>query len=165
MVACVQPWSELPLNDDWQYAHMAKVFAERGVFPHDVYVSPTVVGQSVIALPVIRVFGFSHLHLRVLTLLVSAGILIELEYLLTLAGVASRVRFIALAMVVANPIFLNLAMSFMTEPYGYFIALLSACIWYAGRKRESGSLIVLAGVIGGLSFWIRQFGALVMPSR
>ena len=164
IVALVQPWSELPLNDDWQYAHMAKSFAERGVFPRDVYVSPTVVGQSVIAFPVIRAFGFSHLHLRILTLLVSAGILIELEYLLTLAGVAARIRFIALAMVVANPIFLNLAMSFMTEPYGYFVALLSACIWYAERKRESGFLIVLAGVIGGLSFWIRQFGALVLPA-
>ena len=164
VVACVQPWSELPLNDDWQYAHMAKSFAERGVFPRDVYVSPTVVGQSVIALPVIRAFGFSHLHLRLLTLFLSAGILIELEYLLALAGVAARIRFIALAMVVANPIFLNLSMSFMTEPYGYFVALLSACIWYAGRKRESGSLIVLAGMIGGLSFWIRQYGALVLPT-
>ncbi|MFN2604032.1 MAG: hypothetical protein ABR582_14925 [Gemmatimonadaceae bacterium] len=143
---------------------MAKSFAERGVFPRDVYVSPTVVGQSVIALPVIRAFGFSHVHLRILTLLVSAGILLELECLLTLAGVTARIRFVALAMLVANPIFLNLAMSFMTEVYGYFVALLSACIWYAGRKRESGTFIVLAGVMAGLSFWIRQFGALVLPA-
>jgi 4-amino-4-deoxy-L-arabinose transferase-like glycosyltransferase len=163
-VALVQPWSELPLNDDWQYAHMAKSFAERGVLPRDVYVSPTVVGQSVIALPVIRAFGFSHLHLRLLTLLLSAGILIELEYLLVLAGVAAGIRFIALATVVANPIFLDLSMSFMTENYVYFVVFLSACVWYTGRKRESSSLIALAGVIGGLSFWIRQFGALVLPA-
>ena len=164
LIALIQPWSELPLNDDWQYAHMAKTFAERGVFPHDVDVAPTVVGQSVISFPVIRAFGFSHLHLRLLTLLLTMGVLIELEYLLVLAGVTARIRFIALATVVANPIFLYLSMSFMTETYCYFVVLLSACVWYAGRKRDSLFLIVLAGVIGGLSFWIRQFGALVLPA-
>lgn len=30
LIAAIGPWSELPINDDWQYAHFAKPFAERG---------------------------------------------------------------------------------------------------------------------------------------
>jgi hypothetical protein len=36
LIACVRPWSDLPLQDDWVYAHIAKTFAERGTFGLDV---------------------------------------------------------------------------------------------------------------------------------
>jgi hypothetical protein len=164
LVACIGPWSELPLNDDWQYAHFAKSFAERGSFAVDVPVAPSVVGQSLIAWPVIRILGFSHLALRLLTLVLSGLILLEVDYLLALGAVAAGVRFVALCTLVANPLFLHLSTTFMTENYGYFVALLAACIWFRGRRSDSASLGVVAAAVAGLSFWIRQFSALVFPA-
>ncbi|HEY4954982.1 MAG TPA: glycosyltransferase family 39 protein, partial [Gemmatimonadaceae bacterium] len=164
LVALIGPWSEIPLNDDWQYAHFAKTLAESGTFRVDVPVAPSVIGQSLLAWPVIRIFGFSHLALRMLTLALSVLILVELDYLLAIGAVGAAVRFTALSLVVANPIFLHLSTTFMTENYGYVVALLAACIWFRGKKTESTSLAIVAATVAGLSFWIRQFSALVFPA-
>ena len=164
IVAVVGPWSELPLNDDWQYAHLAKTLAERGIFHVDVPIAPTAIGQSLIAWPVIRVFGFSHVALRMLTIAISILILVELNYLLLVAAVPARVRFVALTTIVVNPLFLHLSMSFMTENYGYCVGLLAACVWYYGRQRSSRWTGVAAAALAGCAFWIRQFTALVFPA-
>jgi len=164
LIVFIGPWSDLPLNDDWQYAHFAKSFAEHGTFTIDVPVAPSVVGQSIMAWPVIRVFGFSHLALRLLTLALGVLILLEVDYLLVLAAVTAGIRFVALCALVANPLFLNLSTAFMTENYGYFVALLAACIWFRGRKTDSSLQGIAAGGVAGLSFWIRQFSALVFPA-
>jgi hypothetical protein len=160
----VRPWAEMPLNDDWQYAHFAKSFAENGRFAADVPVAPTVVGQSLIAWPVIKIFGFSHVALRTLTMVISVMMLFAVDYLLIAGGVAAGIRLIALCSIVANPLFLHLSTTFMTENYGYLIALLSACIWFRGRKTDSTSWYVASAAVAGASFWIRQFCALVFPA-
>lgn len=164
IVVVVGPWSDLPLNDDWQYSHLAKNLAERGVFHVDVPIAPTALGQSLIAWPVIQIFGFSHVGLRMLTIAISILVVVELNYLLLLATVPARVRFVALATIVVNPLFLHLSMSFMTENYGYAVALLAACVWYYGRKHDSHWTGVAAGALAGCAFWIRQFSALVFPA-
>ncbi len=164
IIVVIRPWSELPLNDDWQYAHFAKSFAQNGYFKVDVPVAPTVVGQSVIAWPVIKLFGFSHVALRSLTILMSVMILFVLDDLLIVGGSTAVTRFVALSMIVGNPLFLHLATTFMTENYGYLLALGSACIWFRGKKNNSASSPYAASVLAGASFWIRQFCTLAFPA-
>lgn len=164
IVMFVRPWAALPLNDDWQYAHFAKSFAEEGHFAVDVPVAPTVVGQSLIAWPVIKIFGFSHVTLRALTMVISLMMLFAVDYLLIAGGVAAGIRLVALCSIVANPLFVHLSTTFMTENYGYLIALLSACIWFRGRKTDSTSWYVASAAFAAASFWIRQFCALVFPA-
>jgi hypothetical protein len=158
------PWSNLPVNDDWQYAHVAKNFAATGMFRLDVRVAPAVVGQSIIAFPIIRIFGFSHLALRLLTLALSVTLLLELDYLMKRGGADARARLLSLCLVAANPIFLHLATSFMTEIYGFAVAFLGACLWYPGKERRSKTTTIAAAIILGSSFWIRQFCALLFPA-
>jgi hypothetical protein len=164
LVALIGPWSELPINDDWQYAHVAKSLAEKATLTVDVPIAPTVVGQSLMAFPVIRALGFSHLALRFLTMTLSILILFELGYLLSISAVPGGLQFVALANVVANPLFLHLSTSFMTENYAYFVGLLGACIWFYGRNRHPVASGVIAAAIVGFAFWIRQFSALVLPA-
>jgi hypothetical protein len=64
LVVCIAPWSNLPINDDWLYAHIARNLAENGHLSIDVPVASSVVGQALIAWPVIHFFGFSFLALR-----------------------------------------------------------------------------------------------------
>jgi hypothetical protein len=159
-----RPSTNVPVNDDWQYAHIAKVFAQTGRFRLDVPIAPAVIGQSIIALPVIRFFGFSHLGLRLLTIAFAVGLLFELNYLMRLAGASAKVRLVALCIVVVNPIFLHLATSFMTEIYGYTAAFLAACLWYRGKQHDSKYMTITAALTAGLSFWIRQFCVLILPA-
>ena len=164
IVAVIRPWSELPLNDDWQYAHFTKAFLEKGRFTVDVPVAPTAVGQSLIAWPVIKLFGFSHVALRVLTIALSLLMLFEVDYLLIASGRAAGIRLVALCTIVANPLFLHLSTTFMTENYGYLIAFLSACVWFRGKKTDSAWWFVASAAVAGTSFWIRQYCAVVFPA-
>jgi hypothetical protein len=76
----------------------------------------------------------------------------------------AKVRFVGLSLIVANPIFLHLSTSFMTEIYGYFVAMLGACFWYRGKQGDSKAATIAAAFIVGCSFWIRQFCALIFPA-
>jgi hypothetical protein len=57
-ILLIAPWGDFPLNDDWQYAHLAKKLVETGRYRVDVPIAPSTVGQSLLAAPFIKVFGF-----------------------------------------------------------------------------------------------------------
>jgi hypothetical protein len=172
VAAIVRPWGDYPLNDDWQYARIVKRLAETGRFFVDVDVAPSLVGQAWIAAPFVKVFGFSHVLLRTLTVAGAAGLLWILDRIFQLAGANRTLRVLGVALIVANPIVLHLAFSFMTEVYGYALALLGALVWLTARSRprEANAPIVswraafAAATLIGASFWIRQFSIAVFPA-
>src|SRR5437773_5284766 len=141
VLCAVWPWGNYPLNDDWQYAWIAKRFAETGRFVVDVPIAPTLVGQSLIAAQFIKLFGFSHTLLRCVTLLLSGVCLLFMNGILGVARVPDRVRALALTLLVLNPIYLNLSASFMTEIYGLAVGLGAVWLWMRDRSRhETGAL-------------------------
>jgi hypothetical protein len=167
----VLPTGPFPLNDDWQYAHVAKQLAETGIFRVDVPVAPTLVLQSAAGAAVTQVLGFSHVHLRALTVVVAAFLLVLLDSLLAMAGARLRYRLVAVAILVVNPLFLHLAFSFMTEFYGLAVAFFGVWLWFRaqqaeteGRSRMAQWGRLLAGAVMGSAFWVRQFSALVFPA-
>ena len=125
----VQPWGEFPLNDDWQYSHVTKHLVETGTFRIDVPVAPALVGQAYLARPWVQLFGFSHVTLRSLTMLVSVVFLFCVYELLAMAGTGAPAALGALGLIAINPLFLHFEMSFMTEMYGLTASFLGALLW------------------------------------
>lgn len=164
LVIVIAPWGEFPINDDWMWAHIAKNLAERGVLAIDLQSTTSIIGQAILAWPIIHFFGFSFLKLRLLSLAISILIIFEIDYLLKLADAGRKVRLFTLCMLVVNPFFIYFSTSFMTEHYSLAVSLLSACVWFKGRKTENIPLLILAAAIGGFAFWIRQLNALVYPA-
>jgi hypothetical protein len=169
----IRPWGDYPLNDDWQYARAAKILSETGRIVIDTPVAPALVGQVLLAQPFIALFGFSHVTLRLVTMLAACLVLWAMDRLLGLAGVPRRTRRFTLVLLAINPLFVNLAFSFMTELYGYALALTGAVLWLSGRRTAEaqdrpavigiGFSLVAATLIGA-SFWIRQYCVLVYPA-
>jgi len=189
LILLVQPWGDYPLNDDWIYARIAKRFAETGRFVFDHDTGAAFVGQGLLAAPVIRVLGFSHTHLRCLTMTLGAFTILLLWLLLRYAAVSPGMRAAALLTVVWNPLFGYLSLSFMTEIYSYFFALLGAVVWVRDRRahEEDRSLdpagcagggtgagggselvswpgAIVTGLAAGAAFWIRQYGVVIFPA-
>jgi hypothetical protein len=170
LILLVQPWGNYPLNDDWIYARIGKRFAETGRFVFDHDTGAAFIGQGFLAAPVIRLLGFSHTHLRSLTMVFAGLIVCLLWLLLRNAGVRPAVRAVALLAVVCNPLFAYLSLSFMTEIYGYLVVLLGAVIWLRDRRAHpEGVLVSWFGAIAtalavGFGFWIRQYSVLVFPA-
>src|SRR5262245_55443068 len=171
--ALCRPWGDYPLYDDWQYSRTAKVFAGTGRIVVDTPVAPALVGQTLLAAPVILVFGFSHTALRLLTLALAVLGLWCVDRLLRFAACPAGVRLFALLVLALNPLFFCLSATFMTEIYGLVPVLLAAVVWFRARARRppDGAAIgtgpaLLAGALAGASFWTRQvcvvwFAALV----
>jgi hypothetical protein len=166
----VQPWGDYPLNDDWIYARIGKRFAETGRFVFDHDTGSAFIGQGLIAAPVIRLLGFSHTHLRSLTMLFGALTICLLWLLLRYAAVRPGIRVVCLLAVVWNPLFSYLSLTFMTEIYAYCFALLGAAIWMRDRRAHPegplvswlGAALAAAAIAAG--FWIRQYSVLVFPA-
>ncbi len=174
--ALCMPWGNFPLNDDWQYALVAKQFAETGSITVSVPVAPTLVGQTILTYPVIQLFGFSHLTLRLFTVFMSVICLWLFDRLLIRAKIKSELRTWALIALALNPIYFQLSLSFMTEIYGFFWVLLAAYFWFwqsptsekfaTPDKNEFPlkNVAVVSAIFGGISFWTRQFSALLFPA-
>jgi hypothetical protein len=169
----VSPWGNYPLNDDWQYARAAKIFSSTGHIEIDTPIAPSLVGQLVLAWPFIKVFGFSHTLLRLLTMTMAALLLWATDALLVLGEIPRSLRTKALALLTLNPLFVNLAFSFMTECYGYALALVGAVLWLRSRraadKKKAPAAVtlgasVVAGTLIGFTFWIRQYCVVAYPA-
>jgi hypothetical protein len=165
-LAAIRPFGNYPLNDDWQYARAAKLFAESGSIRIDTAIAPALVGQLLMAYPVIRLFGMNHAFLRVLTWVMAALSLFCIDRLLKLAGVFWRWRLFTLLVLIANPLFLYFANSFMTEFFGFAPALGAAVVYFEYRRKGSPTAAgwVIVALLSVFSFWIRQFAALVFPA-
>ncbi|HET9930800.1 MAG TPA: hypothetical protein VFQ35_08940, partial [Polyangiaceae bacterium] len=94
------------------------------------------------------------------------------DELMRLGEVARHFRARILVLLAINPLFVNLAFSFMTEFYGFTPALLGAVIWFRTRRAHAASDGALVGllpaiasgaVIGG-TFWVRQYCVLIFPA-
>jgi hypothetical protein len=170
----IAPWGNYPLNDDWQYARATKILAATHRFVVDTPIAPSLIGQSLLALPLIWSVGFSHTALRLLTLVVAFVGLWSIDRLLRYADVDRPLRTMALLVVFFNPLFLNLSLSFMTEIYGYVPTLVGATLWFWERRRRDAEdaeqpvvrLWVAAAValLVAASFWIRQFSVCLFPA-
>lgn len=172
-VILIRPDGEYPVNDDWVYSWFTKRFAETGRFRIDVESTASVIGQSLIALPFVKLFGFSHVLLRMLTMVVGAILIAVMDGLLNLAKVKGPVRTLSLCIIVLNPLFMNLTLSFMTEIHGFTPAFAGALIWFYSRLKAdeenrpalvSWRAALTSAALIAFTFWIRQFCVLVFPA-
>ena len=164
------PWVDVPLNDDWQYARAAKLLAETGKLTIDTPIAPSIVVQSYLGAGAIGLFGFSHIVLRLLTLVLASVGLVCIERTLRLVRVPTIWVLSACALLVINPIALHATITFMTEWYGFVFALLAVYLWFFVRTRRGDDealpawLYLATAALAVVSFWSRQFTVLVYPA-
>ena len=111
----ISPLGNFPLNDDWIYSHAVRKFMETGQIE---FVGPNCTScllHVVLGAALCKVVGFSHIALRCLTLFIAFANTLAVY----LIGRELRLRrgtatFAAL-LYAANPLFMNLAYSYMTD--------------------------------------------------
>ena len=161
LVLLLPPAHDYPIIDDWIYAGSVQHQLATGVFVMPAASQANLVGLTLWGTLWARVFGFSYTTLTWSTLVLALG------GLLAFYGLARRVRvppggaLVGTALLGLNPLFLHLSYSFMTDVP--FLALtLGACYGYVrGLQTRRPAWLLVAGVLAGWAFLIRQFGILV----
>jgi hypothetical protein len=179
----VGPWGDYGINDDWGYAEIAKHFAETGRIEITMPSAPIALVPSLVAWPLLKAFGFSHLYLRLITMTMAALAVVALDHLLSHVVRDPSLRLMALLVATFNPLFFYLSTSFMTEVPGWSPALIAAALWFRERRRREDGLDRGAGagagadapvvswgismavaVVMGSTFWTRQWCVLTYPA-
>jgi hypothetical protein len=156
------PLGNFPLNDDWSYGQAVRNFVDGGGYRLLNWTSMPLLTQvlwgSLFCMP----GGFSFTALRFSTLSLS---LVALLLLMLLARAAGERRFSLLLLLplalFANPVWLNLSNTFMTDVPFIAFTLGSLLLLFLGTERRNGLLLGLGVALAVLAALLRQTGLLL----
>lgn len=161
----ISPVGNFPLNDDWIYSHAVKHFMETGQIE---FVGPncaSCLAHVLIGTAACKVVGFSHTALRILT--IGVAFLSTLAVYFTARQLQIRrnvATFISFAYA-ANPYFVNLAYTFMTDVASSAFAAFYALLVVIGLRRRAAWPIALGGVSLMVAMACRQTNAVYIAAN
>ncbi len=155
--------------DDWSYIKSAQVLAATGHIVYNGWATAMLGSQLYLGALFIKLFGSSFTAVRASTILVALGTTFMAHRTLVRAGVNSRNASVATIALVLSPLFLPLALSFMSDVDGLFciILCLYACLRALQAETDLAALgwitfAALSNAVGGTIRQIAWLGVLVM---
>lgn len=172
VVACM--WATYPIEqmgfiDDWSYAKTAQVFALTDHFVYNGWATAMLGWQVVWGALFIKIFGFSFTVVRLSTLPVAVATIILFHAVLVRFGINSRNAVLGTLALGLSPMFIPLAVSYMTDVPGLFVVIL--CLYLCQRAVDAKTnkatiawlcMAAASNVVGGTARQIAWLGALVM---
>lgn len=158
-IAVVSPLGNFPLNDDWMYSYAAKCFAESGKF---IFVGPNCAAclfHVVLGAAACKIFGFSHVVLRSITLGFAFAATLCVYFLAREVRTTRGCATFAALTFAASPLLMNLAFSYMTDVPSICLATLSTLLLVQGIVRNSALRLNLSGVALLCAIAVRQTNA------
>jgi uncharacterized membrane protein YuzA (DUF378 family) len=161
-ILLVNPLGDFPLNDDWAYGKVVEHWLKDGQFRLINWGEMTLFSHVVHGLVITKIFGFSYTTLRISTLIISFIGILGVYRLGNICGLNGRVSFILSFLVLANPIFLSLSFSYMTDVPFMTIVIWSIYFFIKYNKEMATISLFLATVLCIWAMLSRQL-AIVIP--
>lgn len=158
MAFMIGPAGEFPLNDDWSYTWSVQALVEQGTLQFTGWVSMPLVAQVIWASLFSLVDGFSFTATRVSSIVMGAWAIAATFILLRLVGAGLMFSLLGALVLLANPVFVNLSYTFMTDVPFTAMFVTSAALLVCGLRRESAGLILAGLVFAICALFIRQLG-------
>jgi hypothetical protein len=152
----------IPRNDDFSYEGILFHWFRTGTLRFDNWPAMTLVGQLVIARPVVEVFGARVTALQSLTTVVGA-VGVCASYILLCRVTVRRVALVAVLTTVLGPLWAPLAASFMTDVWTYTAIVLCLLVGCAGLSSQGWrrlALLAASAAIALVAVSIRESGFL-----
>jgi hypothetical protein len=163
------PVAEMGMNDDWSYVQSARVLAQTGHIVYNGWASAMLGWQLFLGALFAKLFGPSFTVIRASTLFIGLITAFLMQRTLVRTGIKSRNATVGTLTLVLSPIFLPLALSFMTDLDALFCVVLClyACLRALQAHTDRAVLAWLAfaafsNAVGGTVRQIVWLGVLVM---
>ena len=160
--ALVNPVAEVPLNDDWAYAHVVRTLFDEGRLVFTDWQSMPLLTQVLWGALFCLPFGFSFTALRISTLVAAYLGAVALFGLLCELGATRRQAFFAAACLLCSPLYFSLSFTFMTDVPFVATCLGAVWLWVRGIKRGSTTWAIAAVGLSICATLNRQLG-LALP--
>jgi len=137
-----QPYANMGVCDDWPYILMAQKLATTGHFAYNGWAAPMIGWQLYLGAAFVKLFGASATAVRMSTLLVAMVLAFLLQRTLVQAKISERNATIGTLAFVLSPLYLVLAVTFMTDLEGLFalVICLYGCL-HALQAKSSRAAI------------------------
>jgi hypothetical protein len=153
---------DIPRSDAWSYTRTLFVWRSNGHWDFNNWVSMTLIGQVLLAAPVLLLFGKSVLALNIAFACFGVVGLLGLWYLGRLIGLSTTESLFVALMTAITPIWGPLAPTFMTDVPAFVFEMLALTVACTAMRRKPMSmrLLALSIALGFAGISIRQYGAI-----
>ncbi len=159
-IVMVPPVGNFPLNDDWVYATPVKSLLDGHGYVAHPYRAAYGIFQAYWGAAFCLAFGYSYTVLRVSTLILATIAMWLTAKCAREIGTSRNVALFCGAVLLANPLFMNLSYTFMTE-VPYIASMAASGYFYLRALRRGHAVDVLLGsAFAVLAFGNRQYGVL-----
>jgi Dolichyl-phosphate-mannose-protein mannosyltransferase len=164
-----RPFAEMGIADDGPYVLTARTLASTGHISYNGWVSAMLGWQLYLGAAFIKLFGFSFTAVRMSGLLVAMALAFLLQRTLVRTDITERNATIGVLAFVLSPLYLSLAVTFMTDLPGLFVIVL--CLYGCLRSLQASTshaaiawlcFAVATNAIGGTCRQIAWLGILVI---
>jgi len=160
-ILLVNPLGEFPLNDDWAFAKSVWVLCETGKMTINDWPAMTLVGQVAWGALFAKIFGLSHVVLRVSTLIASLIGASTFYKLALYFSINRKIAAFASLLLFFNPLYFSLSFTFMTDVHFMAGMLLSIYFFLLYHKDARFKYLLLGALFSVFTTMIRQPGILV----
>ncbi len=152
---------DVPRSDDWSYLLSLFRWVDTGHLDFNGWVSMTLVGQLVIAAPLVLVVGRSIAAVHVLSAFVSFLGLLAVLWMSRLMVRPALAVLVAITIAVC-PIWGPLSTTYMTDNWAFTFQILAVALAFEAFRRRPISMPWLTGslAVGLIAFSIRQYAAI-----
>jgi len=161
VVAAIGPSGDFPLSDDWSYAYAARELCTTGQLRLLPWTGASVVLQAAYGAALCSVGGFSFELLRASTLVLAITGAIGFTLWLQTLGIRGLALGLAVVLLALNPLYVNLAFTFMTDVPTTVAAIWAAYFYSRGLTERRGGLVLTGSLFAAAALLIRQHGIFV----
>jgi hypothetical protein len=161
MVALIGLRGNFPLSDDWSYAFAVRSLCDSGTLRMLPWTGATLVVQAGYGAVLCALFGFSFEVLRASTVVLATSGVIAFLLLLRTLGMRGATLALGVLLFALNPLFVNLAFTFMTDVPFVVAATWAGYAYARGLAQRSLSLVLVGSLAASAAFLVRQHGVVV----
>ena len=161
VTAAIGVSGDFPLSDDWSYAFAARSLCHDGELRFLPWTGASLLLQAWYGAALCRVFGFSFEILRLSTVLFAVGGAIGFFLMLGRLGLRGGPRALGTILFALDPLYVNLAFTFMTDVPFTALAVWAAYGYVRGLGEGRRDWIVAGAALAAASLLIRQHGIFV----
>lgn len=157
----IRPRVQLPLNDDWAYNKVIKHFLQTGEINLPDWIAVPFFAQFLLGLLVSKIFGFSFLITRILTIGITFGIISTFYFSLKHYKMPTILNVLVVLLFTFNPLTLYNANTFLPDIYVLFFSFFSFyfCLKYFQNSDTRSYVIFIFFSV--LAILTRQTGILI----
>ena len=161
VTALIGAGGDFPLSDDWSYAYTARGLCETGELRFLPWTGASVVLQAWYGAALCALLGFSFTALRASTLVLATLGAIGFLLMLRHAGVRGGALALGSVLFALNPLYVNLAFTFMTDVPFTVAAVWAGYCYVRGLGERRTDLLFAGSLAAAASLLIRQHGIFV----